>query len=135
MSDGIDELRVDLARERGLPDTAASFLQGRTVAEVEAQAGTLVALLGKTRAAREPEPAPAPNPFAIATAQKERKRAVLALFTGRASQPRDAKGRYAGFDGGARQPVPERASDPERDHGELVAQIVRLRRIFGVSDF
>jgi hypothetical protein len=129
MSDGIDQLRVDLARERGLPDGAATFLEGRTVAEVEAQADTLAVLLGTTHAAGEPEPAPAPNPFVIASAQKERrKRELAAMFTGRTPQPRDARGRFAsGFDGGARLPVIE-PSDALRDHDRFVGDALRDRR-------
>ena len=129
---GIDELRVDLARARGLPDTAVSFLQGGTVAELEAQADTLAGLLGTTHAQREPEP-PAPNPFAIAAAQKEqRKRELTAMFTGRAPQPRDPAGRFAtaSFDGGARQPV-QAPRDAMRAYGELITQLAAVRRVGG----
>jgi hypothetical protein len=136
MSDGIDELRVDLARERGLPDAAVSFLRGGTVAEVEAEADTLAALLGTTRVAREPECGPAQNPFTIAVAQKQqRKRELLATFSGRhPQQPRDARGRFATFDGGARQSVPA-PRDPEADHNELVNRVATVARMFARSEF
>ena len=134
MIDGLDELRADLARERGLPDSAVSFLQGGTVAELEAQADTLGGLLGTTHAQREPEPAPAPNLRDVALAEKARRRQELvALVSGRAPQPRDAAGRFAttGFDGGdgASLPVPR---DPEADHNATVSQLANLRRLLDV---
>jgi hypothetical protein len=65
-----------------------------------------------------------------AVAKAERKRALEALFTGRTEQPRDKRGRWAGFDGGARRSVPHRRP-PEQEHDEIIVQMAQLSRAFG----
>jgi hypothetical protein len=128
------ELRQAIAAEHGLDHEAARFLTGATLAELEQSASALARLLAERRE-EEPEPVPVPVPvqdfFAAAAEAKARRKAELAaIFTGRApEQPRDAKGRWIGFDGGVRQPIPARRS-PEEEHNQLVAQLAGLSRTF-----
>jgi len=137
VTDGLDEVRADLAAARGLPPAAISFLTGSTAEEVEAQADRLAELL-VDREAGQAEPEPPVGFFEQAFAAKAaRKREVVALFTGRPqaqSQPRDEHGRFVArvgaFDGGARQPAPIRRS-PEEEHGEVITQLARLSRLGG----
>ena len=124
---GIDRLRADLARERGLPDTALPFLEGGTVLEVEAQADRLAALLGTTRAAPQPEAAPAPDPFAVASEQKQqRKRAgpATVLRPGAATRRSGAGSRRPGDSTGSSSAVPHRGDARPGTRSRLV----RLRR-------
>jgi hypothetical protein len=55
------------------------------------------------------------------------------VLRGRQPQPRDERGRFTGFDGGARQPVPQ-SRPPEQEHGELLVKLARLSAIRG-GDF
>jgi hypothetical protein len=135
VTDGLDQLRADLAAARGLPPAAISFLTGSTAEEVEAQADQLAELFATKTEPAEPEP-----PMDILTGgrvEKTRRQAALvALLTGRPQQPvaRDERGRFAAkpfsFDGGARQPVPIRRP-PEEEHGETIVQLARLSRLGG----
>jgi hypothetical protein len=117
-----DELRSLVAREHGLDDEAAGFLNGSTLAELEASAAALVKLLGQRH---EEEPAAeAPNPFAGAAIAKDaRQRALLGALTGRSPQRRDERGRYTSFDGGARQPI----SRPPESHDAWLIRLLRTR--------
>jgi hypothetical protein len=127
----LESLRAEIAAARGLSPHAVGFLDGTTLAEIEAQADELARVIGASGARHEPGAAAGADLFTIAAREKARRKASLAaLFSGRTPQPRDESGRFTGFDGGARQPLPVR-SDPEREHGELVAQLVSLRRISG----
>jgi hypothetical protein len=127
MSERADDaqLKALVASERGLDHRAAQFLRGSTLAEVEASADALVKLIGQ---GDKPEPAAAtgaPDPFTGAAAAKaQRKRDLLNTVTGRTPQPRDERGRFSGFDGGAQQPVPP----PPEDHGAWLARVIRERR-------
>jgi hypothetical protein len=116
------ELRHLVADEYGLDHEATRFLRGSTLAELEASAAALAKLLGE----RDREPAAgAPDLFtAAAVAKAERQRALLAALTGRAPQPRDVRGRWTGFDGGARQPL---ATKPPEDHGAWLVRLIRTR--------
>jgi hypothetical protein len=119
-----DDLRRTVAVEHGLSLEAAQFLTGSTLAELEASA---VALARMIEERREPESASATDFFAgAARAKAERKQAVLDAVTGRAPrpQPRDERGRYTGFDGGARQTVAPR----RQSHEEWLADVLRHRR-------
>jgi hypothetical protein len=115
-------LRRHVAAEHGLNWQAARLLVGSTVMELEESAVALAKLLGKDR---EQEQEPPPGFFErAATAKAERKRALAAIFTGRAPQPRDEQGRWTGpvdFNGGARQPVPPR---PE-PHEQTLVRLLR----------
>jgi hypothetical protein len=126
------ELRQAIARQHGLDQEAARFLTGATLAELEQSASALARLLAERREEEpEPEAVPVQDFFtAAAEARRKRKAELAAIFTGRApEQPRDAKGRWIGFDGGARQPIPAGRS-PEQEHNQLVAQLAGLSRTF-----
>jgi hypothetical protein len=107
MSGPAAELRRAVADAHGLPEGSEAFLRGETVEQVEESAVEFMRLLEERR---EQEPKPAPDFFAAAAAAKaERQRALVDVITGRGSQPRDERGRFAGssgFDGGAREPLP-----------------------------
>jgi hypothetical protein len=130
-----DDPREIVAAEYGLTPEAAKFLVGETLDEVEASAVALMQLIGRDEG-RDPDPAPAPqahDPITAALAAKaQRKRALAAIFTGREPQRRDERGRFTGFDGGARKPTPPRR-DPEREHGQLIAHMATFSRTFGTS--
>jgi hypothetical protein len=125
------ELRQVVADRRGLPEAAVTFMSGTTIGEIEAEADQLAALL----AARTPEQAEETEPQTMAdvvanatTLKRERQRALLQSLHSPAPQPRDEGGRFTGgFGGGARAPVAA-PSDPERDHGQLVAQLAQHAR-------
>src|SRR5262249_21312171 len=125
------ELRRIVARENGLDDEAARFLTGETLGELEQSAATLAQLIGERREEPEPEHEPTLDLFAgAALAKAQRKRALVGMLTGRAPQPRDERGRFAGgLDGGARRPVPTRRS-PEQEHNRLVAELAAIGRTF-----
>ncbi len=127
MSVELDEVRSAIAARHGLTEDAAGFLVGSNVEEVEASAGALSRLIGRTPpGARAPEPA---NIVAVARAAKTaRKAELLAMFTGKPTrQRRDERGRFT-LDGGARPTIPTPRS-PEREHGEVIAALARLRSL------
>ena len=129
---GIDALRGEIAEQHGLDPRAATLLTGETIGKLEHSADELAKLVD---AHSRQAPGAEADPITEALASKAvSKRRLLATITGRHPQPRDQRGRFAGFDGGARQPVPE-PPDRVRDHDELVAQMARLRRTFGGGDF
>lgn len=71
-----------------------------------------------------------PDPFTNMQGSKARRKQELAvIFTGRVPPPGDQLGRFAGFDGGAREPAPL-PRDPEREHGELVSRLAITSRTF-----
>jgi hypothetical protein len=115
----LDGLRAEVAAAHGLDADAAGFLTGSTVEEVEESAVALVKLLGERGQAEDV----GADLFTRAAAQKaRRKETLLAALSGPAPQPRDAGGRYASFDGGARTPAPS----PE-SHGDWLGRVVRSR--------
>jgi hypothetical protein len=129
-----DQLRVEVARARQLPDSAVGFLTGESLPEIEESADRLSRVFASHA---QPEPEHAQDLIAAArTAQAEHRARVLAAFSGR-PQPRDDLGRYASrsFDGGARQPVPAASRDPLQDHNRLVNRAAALSRTLGRSDF
>jgi hypothetical protein len=122
------ELRRTIAAEHGLDEQAAALLTGESVAELERSASALAQLLAERR--EQPESESARDFFAEARRAKDaKKRALVDALTGRASQPRDERGRFTGFDGGARQPIPTRRP-PEQEHDELVGKLMSLSRTF-----
>jgi hypothetical protein len=127
-----DDLRELVAAEHGLPQAAVGFLSGSTLSEVETSAQELNQLLG----GRQDEPTPPTDLIAMALRAKNARKAKLAqVFLGRPRpQPRDEKGRWVGFDGGARQPLPE-PRDPERDHNAAVARLGQRQMLGGVDFF
>lgn len=123
----LDSLRSEVAAARGLAPSAASFLTGETVAEVEASADQLVQVIGANAERHAREPAAAPDVFAIAREQKaQRKQALLATFSGQAPQPRDETGRFraGGFDGGARRAT---LPTPAESHEDWLVRTLRSR--------
>lgn len=119
MSD-LDQLRRELANERGLPEAAAGFLTATTIAGLETQADELAALAGATSPEPEPEPEPLAGLFDRAPAEKQRRqRALIAALHGPAPRARDERGRFAAvsFDGGAREPAP---TEPESHDSWLI---------------
>ena len=124
MSEGMDEIRALVAAERGLSPDAAAFLTGSSLAELEASADGLVALVST-----QPSQEERPDLLTAARAEKARRKQELLTALGRKKQPRrDALGRYAGsFDGGARRPVPAPA-DPEAEHASLVGHLALQSR-------
>jgi len=124
-----DDPRAVVAAEHGLAPEAAQFLTGETVEEMEASAVALAQLLGRGTD-RIPHDAGAVDPISAGLrAKAEQKASLQALLTGRNQQPRDEQGRYTGFDGGARRPV-RRPRDPEREHGQLIAEMAAISRTF-----
>jgi hypothetical protein len=98
------------------------LLTGSTVDEIESSAAALAEFVD-VHAARRQEQEP-PDLVATARAAKEeRKRTLLAALAGRREQPRDPRGRYASFDGGARPSVPA-ARNAEAEHAELAARLI-----------
>jgi hypothetical protein len=116
------KVRRAIVEAHGLPWTAARFLDGSTVAELESSATRLAELMGKERA-----PERELTFFeAAAIAKHERKRELEMILTGRA-QPRDQAGRYtkpATFDGGARAPAPFKGP-PEHEHNRTLLDAMR----------
>jgi hypothetical protein len=131
----LDELRHAFAHAHGLPDGAAGFLSGETIAEVETSAAAFARLLSTHAERSEPEPVRPPNILAEAMEETQRRKQELArLFSGRPTvQPRDQAGRYTAadrsFDGGARTPAPTPRS-PEADHNALIGQLAQVSRTF-----
>jgi len=128
MSDpGVEALRVEVCVARGLDARAAAFVSGETLAQLEESADRLVALID---ARREEEPTTTDYLAHVMAATRRRKVAVTEMFAGGspAPQARDERGRYASsFDGGARRPV-SAARDPEREHGQLLGQLLGASR-------
>jgi hypothetical protein len=92
--DGLDELRRDLAAERGLDEAAVQFIGGTTVAEVEASADALASLLASHRTEEREQAEPLTGLFADASSAKAaRKHALIEALDGRRSeQARDERG-------------------------------------------
>lgn len=128
MTDHLDELRHEIAAIHGLNEDAIQFLTGETLTGIEASALALV----KLGARREPQPPT--GPFTPGPEKAARQRQLLAALHGHPAPERDERGRYtastrAGFDGGARTPVPARRN-PEADHNALLAQLTQVSRTF-----
>jgi hypothetical protein len=119
------DVRALIAREYGLDSEAAGLLSGETLAEVEASAAALSKLLGEQREARREQTLPPDFFTGAAAAKAARKQALLEAITGRAPQPRDERGRYTGFDGGARrQTAPVR----QQTHDEWLVDVLHHGR-------
>jgi hypothetical protein len=119
-------LRRLVAAEHGLDPTAAKFLIGTTIEELEVSADALACLFA-ARGRPEQEDVAVPNGFAGAAQNKEdRKRALIGVLTGRARTmtETDATRPTGGFDGGAR---PMELRHPE-SHDELVARLLLEQR-------
>jgi hypothetical protein len=130
----LDPVWATIASEAGLPKEAEAFLSGETIAEVEESASRLVKLLGE-RAEQEAVVSQATNPIAASLGMKaQRQAALVQALHGGTVQERDEAGGFAGkttgFDGGARETIPERR-DPEREHGDLLGQMASISRTFG----
>ena len=126
-----DDVKLIMANEHGLDAEHARFLVGTSVDELERSAIRLKQLLGE-RESEEHEPpfAHASALFATAETKAERKRALRAVITGRAPQPRDERGRFtsSGFDGGAREPA-QTPRNPEREHDRWLLDALASRRV------
>jgi hypothetical protein len=118
---GLDEVRLEVSRAHRLPDAATNFLTGETVERIEEQAAELAKLGASTRA--DLEPATHDLIGTARAAKHERRQTLLAALAGHREQPRDRRGQYASFDGGARAPVPTRG-DPQAEHTELAARLI-----------
>jgi hypothetical protein len=119
----VKALRKQVATQHELPLEAMKFLTGTTLAELDQSAATLAKLLGERR---NEEPTTAPGPFTeMAAAKAARKQELAAIFTGRAPQPRDERGRFAtvpgSFDGGARRQI---APLPRETHAETLTRLL-----------
>jgi hypothetical protein len=125
----LDELRLEVAAERGLPASAVSLLTGETVEQIERSADQLANLVG--RRDPEPEAGPLAGMFANAAADKQRRnRALIQALHGPGPQPRDDHGRFVSFDGGARTPAPTGRS-PVEEHDQLIVRNARISRALG----
>jgi hypothetical protein len=119
---GRDELRVELVIARGLNPDAASLLTGTGVEELEASADELAKLVGARSDDQEPEQTDLADLFTnVSSVKARRKRQLAELLVGDAPQPRDERGRWAGFDGGARPSPP--AAPPS--HDEWLLEVLR----------
>jgi hypothetical protein len=118
------ELARTIAADAGLPQAAASFLVGETVAEVEASASALAKLLAG-RVEEEATIAQTADPITRSIEAKSRKHdGLLRALHGQPAQARDERGRFAGFDGGVREPAPT----PGPSHDEWLGGVLRDRR-------
>jgi hypothetical protein len=132
----LDALKAQVGAEHGIGRKASRLLiAGETLEEVEASAEALSEFVNSRPPRPEPEPT---DPITAALAVKaQQKRRLAALVTGR--QPRDELGRFASasvpYDGGARVAAVPEPRDPEQEHGELVGELARVSRTFGVNDF
>jgi hypothetical protein len=116
-----DELRVELVVARGLNPDAASLLTGTGVEELEASADELAKLVG-ARSDQEPEQTDLADLSAnVSGVKARRKRQLAELLVGDAQQPRDERGRWAGFDGGARPSPPAAPAS----HDEWLLEVLR----------
>jgi hypothetical protein len=129
------DVRMSVASERGLPESAADLLVGSSIAEVEESADALVGLLAKY--GREQQPVPEQvDPIAAALAGKaERKRALAEAIIGPRRQPRDEQGRFTSFDGGARPTMPTWRHDPIVEHDQAVTRLAALAATFRGTTF
>ena len=133
MNDELAELRQEIATSRGLPPSAGSLLTGTTLAELEQCADELAQFVARDDVGdQEPEPETFQDVISASLAGRAQQAALIRALHGCAGPPRDAAGRFVstGFDGGARTPFPIR-QDPVREHGELIAQMASLSRMYG----
>jgi hypothetical protein len=125
VSEPDERLRRIVAADHGLDAEAANFLTGSTLSELEASAAALTKLLGKQHEQEEEQEREAGFFERAAAPKAEQKRALAAIFTGRARQPRDEQGRWTeqvvDFHGGARQSVPP----PPETHGQTLMRLLR----------
>jgi hypothetical protein len=127
--DGLDELRRNLAAERGLDEAALPYITGSTVDEIEQSVDGFAKLIGShAEQEQQQQPsAPLAGLFAdAARAKAERKHALFQALTGRSEQARDEQGRFAGsasLDCGARQAV---AAAPET-HDSWLGRVLASR--------
>ena len=130
MSVGLDDgLRGEVAASRGLDVRAAALLTGESVEELEHSADALAQLLGTGDPGDQAATTGADLFGNRAAAKAERQARILRLFAGPPTpepQPRDASGRYASFDGGAR-PATLTSQQPE-SHGELILRAARASK-------
>jgi hypothetical protein len=120
-----DELRFAVASAHGLSEDAMPFLFGATLEELEVNADALVALLGARRERTEERWSPSLGDLLTdrASFKTRRQHHLIQALHGRTPQPRDERGRWTGFDGGAR-PLPPRR--PET-HEEWLTGVLRTR--------
>jgi hypothetical protein len=126
-------MRTEIAASHGLPQEAATLLNGDTIDELETSARQLTQLMRTHE--RQTEPAPADPITAALQANRQRKRHLADTIIGR--QPRNERGQFVprrgGFDGGARPAVPT-PTDPMADHNAAIGELGR-RRTLGAHDF
>jgi hypothetical protein len=138
MSEGLDTVRAEAASARDLPAGAERFLTGVSVEQIETAADALAQLAAATTTQERAKVDPLTSLFQNMTAAKaDRQRHLVAALHRPSPQPRDGQGRFtprAGFDGGARGPMPQRPS-PEQAHNETVVQLAGLSRMFGGGSF
>lgn len=123
----LDQVRATIAREAGLDDRAAAFVQGDSVEAIEESAASLAKLLGE-RADREATISQASDPISASLRSRaERKAALVQALHGRPQdRARDPQGRFvsasASFDGGARGDALPAASET---HDQTLARVLR----------
>jgi hypothetical protein len=118
----IDQVRLGLVRERGLPDSAAPLLKSDGgITEMVAEAD----VLAEAHGIKQPDPeAPNAGEIALLTTPSRKDYSALAFIEQLHGGPVEAS---RGFDGGARQSAPvERDEEANAHlHGRLIAALAR----------
>jgi hypothetical protein len=133
--DDLDQARRAVAEVHGLDETAAGFLTGRTIEELETAANELAELVAANRGQAPEQVDPLTEALQSGPALKAaRQRALVQALHRRPEQPRDERGRYAGFDGGARRSTPQPQS-PVEAHDELIVTLSQFSRVYSGGQF
>jgi hypothetical protein len=117
----IDQVRLGLVRERGLPDSAAPLLKSDGgITEMVAEADELA----ETRGIKQPDPeAPNAGEIALLTTPTAKDYSALAFIEQLHGGPVEAS---EGFDGGVRKPAVERDEEANAHlHGRLIAALAQ----------
>jgi hypothetical protein len=119
--DAMDQLRVGIAQNHGLPPTLAHRIEGQSIEELVAAAEAV--------ATSHPNPAELAS-FNAAAQKQERDLSLLQMLHGSFEVPDPQPSEAPDFDGGVREPAPL-PSDPVRDHDELLLAWVRESHLGG----
>jgi hypothetical protein len=122
----LDRLRGEVAALHGLPTQAVSFIQGDSLAEMEASATALAKLVGPPEQVPDGRDLVQIDPVAgllsAGSSVKAQSARLLQAMHGRPVQPRDTQGRFRHrLDGGARRTPPPR---PET-HAQTLGRLLR----------